>query len=300
MRSASEPLAGQNALLVGDFEVTALGDGLLDVPLASYQSADHSVDVEGQEHRILASHDIAIDEAANFLIPNCAFLVRGQGRNVLVDTGAGGKIPPFAGNGFVIESLHKVGLAPSDIDDVLMTHLHPDHVGGLVTDTGHRRFPNARLHISGAEWEYWHDDSQRAQAPDFVQAVFDGARSATAPYEARLQLFSSQRQALLPGISAIPLPGHTPGHTGYLVESAHGDKVLIWGDIVHSEFLESPHPDWSMTFDVDPAQAVMTRQGTMSWAAEEQFLVAGMHLASTAMGRVAVSGDAFELIPRAR
>jgi len=300
MNSESGPSASQTALFVGDFRVTALADGLLDVPVAAYQCADHAVDVEDVERRVLASHDIAVDGSANFLIPSYAFLIRGRGRNVLVDAGTGGLLPPVAENGFVIAALQEAGLTPSDIDDVVMTHLHPDHVGGLTTHSGEKRFPNARLHVSTQEWEYWQDDRARAKVPDFVQGLFDGARSAVAPYEANLHLFPSLRHEVLPGISAMPLPGHTPGHTGYLVESGDAVKLLIWGDIVHSEFLEFQHPDWSMTFDVDAAQAVRTRREAMGWAAKEQFLVAGMHLTSPAMGQVSVSKDAFEFVSLVR
>ncbi|MEI6620731.1 MAG: MBL fold metallo-hydrolase [Actinomycetes bacterium] len=291
-------IAGRSSIAIGDALITVLDDGLLDVPVQAYQSADKSVDVETLERQLLADHDVAVDESANFVVPGCSFVIGFGGNNILIDAGSGGRLPPMNDNGLMINSLGAAGLLPPDIDLILMTHLHPDHVGGLLTGSDHRQFQNAQLMVCEAEWNYWHSDSERARVPDFLHGIFDGARQATAPYRGDVKLFSAQLQELLPSISAVPLAGHTPGHTGFLIES-QGDKLLIWGDIIHSEFLEFAHPDWSMVFDVDPAQAIQTRVETMTWAATEDLLVAGMHLGSPAIGHVRLDGEAFAFVPLA-
>jgi glyoxylase-like metal-dependent hydrolase (beta-lactamase superfamily II) len=177
---------------------------------------------------------------------------------------------------------------------VLATHLHPDHVGGLIDDQGRAVFPNAELVVHEAEPRFWNDDTVMANAPDDMKAFVTLARTTMAAYGNRMRQVSQGE--VLPGITAVPAPGHTPGHTGWLLSSG-GDSLLIWGDIVHMPGVQFARPDVGVGFDVDGAQAIATRQRIMDMAATDRLRVAGMHLDFPAFGHVARTGQGYTFVP---
>jgi glyoxylase-like metal-dependent hydrolase (beta-lactamase superfamily II) len=177
-----------------------------------------------------------------------------------------------------------------------MTHLHPDHVGGLVDGSGRALFPNAELTVHADEQAYWSDpkvlaNAAEGEAKQWVELTL----AALAAYRGRTRPITAGE--VLPGISAVPEPGHTPGHTGWLIASG-GETLLIWGDIVHLPGIQFARPDAALPgVDVDSAEATATRRRIMDMAAADRLRVAGMHLDFPSFGHVAREGGHFAFVP---
>lgn len=272
---------------VGDIVVTVLNDGFQDAPMTSVVN-------------IPQDEAVAMMRAAFRPVPRRtavqAFLIHSADRLALVDAGCGPAKPTV---GKLPENLAAAGIRPDEIDTVLMTHLHPDHFGGLRDATGAAAFPRAELHIAAEEYDYWHSDEAAAAETDEARrkSFFGGARASLAAYEGRIRRFSGERE-VFPGVTSLPLPGHTPGHSGYMVESA-GERLLIWGDIVHVPEVQVPRPEACMAVDVLPTLGIGTRRAIFERAARERLTVAGMHLHFPALANLRQEGDSFVLLPEA-
>ena len=260
----------------GDFVVTVLNDGYLDAPLAMMPN------IAPEEASALL--DARFHGPTPRLVIH-GFLLQGAGRTVLIDTGAGANFGPSAGH--LLKNLAAAGVRPGDIDLVLLTHFHGDHSGGLATPAGTAVFPKAELAFPAEEGAYWLDGPGTGDA-------FGAAKAAAAPYRARMRAIDGDEAT--PGVVRVPLPGHTPGHSGYRMGDG-ADSLLIWGDIMHVPDIQSARPDVVVGFDVDPVQAVATRRHVLELAADEKIAVAGMHLHFPAFARVARAGSGYELIP---
>ena len=210
---------------------------------------------------------------------NC-YLVRGRGRTILIDAGAGG-IKGWGGE--LRANLWRAGVKPADVDTVLLTHAHPDHIGGLLDAQGHPVFPGAELLVHPRELSFWEDDGNLARSNDRARANFLLARQVFAAYRRNLRLMAEGD--VLPGISMVPLPGHTAGHTGYRVDS-EGRSALIWGDIVHFPHIQIARPDVSIAFDQDPQLAAVTRSRLLEVVSADGLMVAGMHLGELGFARI--------------
>ena len=268
---------------LGGTVVTALSDGYLTIPneaLLGIPPADAK-----------AMRDAAFAGPEPRTSVN-AFLVQSAGRTVLVDTGAGNKAYPTLGR--LLPSMAEAGVAPADVDTVLLTHLHIDHWGGLTSPDGTAAFPRAELVLPAAEAAYWLDPAVQAAAPEDAKPRFAGAQAAVAPYRDRMRTFEGGQP--VPGLHAVPLPGHTPGHTGYLLDDG-GHRLLIWGDVMHIPDIQAARPGAGIAFDSDPATAIASRQRALDMALADGLLVAGMHLHFPAFTRVARAADAYALVP---
>lgn len=277
-RPTAQP-AGTHHLAVGDLLVTAINDGMFT------GSLDFIVNIGASEAERLQR--AAFRPVPPPLTVN-AFLVRRDDALVLVDTGCGTSMGPTLGS--LRAHLRALGIEPATIGAILLTHLHPDHANGLVDDAGAALFPNAEIVVHAEELDFWHRDNLPEPAVSYVA----GARAAVAPYRDRIRVVRGGEA--LPGITAVEEPGHTPGHTGWMVQSG-SEELLIWGDIVHMPGIQFANPDAGMGFDVDRAQAVATRRRIMDMAATDGLLVAGMHLEFPAFGRLTRAGGGYAFVP---
>lgn len=256
---------------IGDVTITAISDGYLTAGFDFLINADPADALRMQR-------DAGAPEPTAIHI-NC-YLVRSHGRTVLIDAGAGG-IKQWGGK--LASNLLRVGVDPFAIDAILLTHAHPDHVGGLMDASGHAAFPNAELVVHECEVAFWRDDSNLSRASERARGNFLIARQVFDGYRDRLRPFEGGE--VLTSITAMPLPGHTAGHTGFRLDSG-GKSLLIWGDIVHFPQIQVPCPEVSIAFDQDPALAAATRSRLLDSVAADQLVIAGMHLGELGFARV--------------
>jgi glyoxylase-like metal-dependent hydrolase (beta-lactamase superfamily II) len=267
---------------VGDIEVTALSDGVLATSL------DVVLGMDRAELRRLAGATDGLHIAVN------AFLLKLQGRWALIDAGAGNSMGPTLGK--LPEHLRAFGVAPEEIAAVFLTHIHPDHSNGLVDDAGRAVFANAELILHEAEARFWLDRDQASGETERIRRNIAKAAVATAPYRSRMRLV--REGEAMSGISAVALPGHTPGHTGWLVASGK-ESLLIWGDLVHLASVQVGRPDTGLVFDVDPQQACATRRRTFDRIAADKLTVAGAHMDFPGFGTIVRKEVGFAFEPEA-
>ena len=265
--------------------MTALLDGYIDIGHGFWQGVEQATVEE-----LAAAAGLPATGAIRVGVTS--YLINQGDRLVLVDSGSADHFGPAAGK--FLQTLAAAGHAPEQIDVVLITHMHPDHIGSLL-ENGAAVFPNAQIVICDDELEYWTSSAEQANAPDFAKPWFDVANAVKSAYDGRLETFSGAPE-LVPGITAVPLIGHTPGHTGYRLSSA-GDDLLIWGDACGVASVQFQHPEAGLVFDVDGATGKATRARLLDMAANEGVLVASAHLPFPSFGRVLRSGAAFEWRP---
>ena len=241
---------------IGDVMLTAISDGYV----------DRGYDMM-REISPAAAEEILRGEfrpAPPRLSVNC-FVVHAGGRVAIIDTGCGVSMGDKLG--LLPQHLKTAGVNIDAVDTIILTHMHPDHSNGLTSVSGERNFPNAELVVSEIDVKHWHDDAAMSVANQrHRERFFLGAREQIKPYLDRRR---DAKGEVFPGVTAMPLPGHTPGHTGYMVESG-GEAVLIWGDIVHIPDVQIRHPEVHVDPDSDAAAAVATRRRTFEMVARER------------------------------
>jgi len=281
---AGTPMAGALRYKVGDFEVTALLDGYLDVTPEVVVGYDEA---EGQRLR-----DKALIEGNALRIPVNAYLVNTGDRLVLVDAGTSDALGPTMGR--LPAALEAAGVSADQVDAILITHMHPDHLFGAVDGEGKRVFANAELILPEVDNAFWFDDAAMNGAPEQFKPFFLGARRAADAYKGNQTLISGDSE-VLPGIRSMALPGHTPGHTGYVFDS-NGETLAIAGDIIHMTAYQFERPDWGIGFDIDSAKAAETRKGFFDQAASDKLLFAGAHIPFPGMGQIVKEGDGYRFV----
>ena len=254
-------------LTVGSFTITPLLDGMFPIgfdvmPQADCERGRQLLEIAGRP-----STEPSIE-------PVYAFLVEQEGRRILIDTGCGQLFGPALGN--VPDKLEAAGVTASRVETIVLTHMHPDHIGGLVLENGEPRFANSELVVTEEEVKYWLDARSREASPPAFGVFFDAAAKVLEAYGSRVRYLDGAGP-ITNGMTAVSLPGHTPGHIGVMLEDQH-EKLLIWGDIIHCATLQLAQPEWPIAFDVDPDQAAATRSALFRTVAEDDLRVLGMHL----------------------
>lgn len=287
---AAAPLAGGNApgffrIMLGDFEVTAISDGTVDLPMDKLLHQPPAVTTKELARSWLSA---PLETSVT------GYLVNTGGKLVLIDTGAGSLFGPTLGK--LLANLKASGYQPEQVDEIYLTHLHPDHVGGLAAN-GQAAFPNAIVRADQRDTDFWLSQANLDQAPADGKGFFQGAMTSLSPYSAarHLQPFNGGAE-LTPGIRANAGYGHTPGHTTYLVESK-GKKLLLIGDLIHVGAVQFDHPEVTIGFDSDAKTAAAARLKTFQAVAKDGTLVGASHLAFPGLGRLRSAGKAFDWVP---
>jgi glyoxylase-like metal-dependent hydrolase (beta-lactamase superfamily II) len=268
---------------VGDAMVTVINDGFLDMPMAILRGATH------EEMKDLLKDAFGPPEPR---ITVNAFVIETEKNTILVDAG-GGSTTVYS-MGLMPENLAAAGFQPEDFDTVLVTHIHPDHTSGLIAKDGSAMFPRADIVLHDDDFVFWSDPGLR-----------DGHSPAATPYLGSAELLLKTYQgrfrrttggAVVPGITQLHLPGHTPGHSGYQLESA-GQTLVMWGDTVHVPELQIPRPGVTSEYDISEAMAAESRRKIFDYVASERLLVTGGHLHLPAFAHVVPAGNGFRLVP---
>ncbi len=275
-------IAGVYHFRLGDLVISAINDGIFEVTLDVMANIDRA---EAEKLQAAAHRRMPPRITIN------AFLVNDGHSLTLIDSGCGTIGGPAAGA--VGRHLAAMGVRPEAITRVLVTHMHIDHVSGLVDGEGKAVFPEAEIVVHEAEAKFWLGEVP-AGAPEGLRDAFGIAARGIGPYRARLRTVAGGEVA--PGITIVPAPGHTPGHSGYAIQSA-GEHLLIWGDIVHMPGVQFANPEAGMVFDIDPAQGRATRRRIFDLAASERSRVAGMHLDFPTFGHVTRAGSSYAFVP---
>ena len=281
-----QPQAGYYRYKVGSVEVIALSDGTVGLGLFNGIVANASP----KKITALLDHNFQtspIDASVN------AFLIKLNSKLILVDAGSAELVGPTAGK--LPDSLRAVGVKPEEITDVFITHIHPDHSGGLVSADGKLVFPNAAVHINKKEADFWLNKANAAGRQEPQKSFFDQAEHKVKPYfdAGKAQTFDGATE-FFPGFRSEPSYGHTPGHVFYVLES-NGEKLVFLGDLINVK-IQLTDPTISLRFDTDTEPAIAERRRALEDAAKNGYLVAPAHMPFPGIGRVGRDGKGYRWI----
>ncbi|MEM6617242.1 MAG: MBL fold metallo-hydrolase [Pseudomonadota bacterium] len=270
---------------LGRYRITSLFDGM--GPLQKNMFFGDASEIDAA----LAAGGIAGDALP---APINAFLLQSEEQTILIDAGMGDLDILGPGLGRAFDGLAAAGVAPADIDLVIVTHAHPDHIGGLLKG-GEPVFSNAEIVMTEVEYGFWGDAGIMAQAPAEAQGLFQLAQAAYAAYGDRIRRVASETE-VAPGLTLELSPGHTAGHA--LVHIDGGDRELLMiADTLHSSVLHTALPDVGFGFDTDPTTAAASRRRVFDRAIADNSLIAATHVPFPGFGRFVRSGDAYAYVP---
>jgi len=277
---------------VGDYEVTVVTDGANTFPLPDKWVVNASKEQVAAE---LARHHL---DPAKITVPFTPIVVNTGSKLVLIDTGYGEDAAkkPNATTGQVLANLKAAGIDPAKIDTVIISHFHGDHVNGLLSSEKKLAYPNAEVMVPAVEWKFWMDDGEMSRAPEgrmqglfkSNRAIFDAINRKVTPYE--------WNKEVIPGLIAFGTPGHTPGHTSYVLSSGNG-KIYIQSDVTNVPFLFASNPGWHAGYDQDGNLAETTRRKTYDMIVAENLPVQGFHYPFPGLGHLEKSKDGYRVIP---
>ena len=276
---------GYYRMMLGDIEVTALSDGTFSMEV------DKMLKVKPKELDAALMQSFLkepVETSVN------GFLINTGSKLVLIDTGSGILFGPSVGK--LLANLKASGYQPEQVDEIYITHMHGDHVGGLVVD-GKPAFANAVVRAAQQEADFWLSKAHMDAAPKDAKDSYLGAMNSLNPYvtAGKFKPFNGDLE-LVPGIRAIATPGHTAGHTAYTVESK-GEKLVLWGDIMHVAAVQFPDPAVTIAFDTDSSLATAARKKVFADAAAHGDWVAGAHLSFPGIGHLRAAGTGYRYVP---
>ncbi|RUX49118.1 MAG: MBL fold metallo-hydrolase [Mesorhizobium sp.] len=276
---ADAPMAKSRApgfyrLTVGDFEVTALSDGTNMLPATKLLRGDPARIEDALKRDYLGD---VVETSHN------SFLVNTGAKLVLIDAGAGSLLGATTGQ--LVGNLRASGYRPEQVDELYLTHLHTDHVGGLMAGND-RVFPNAIVRVDKRDTDFWLSEASLRAAPAEARRFFEAAVASITPYmrAGKLAVFEGDTD-LVPGVRAQAAYGHTPGHTMYVVESGC-EKVVLWGDVVHVAAVQFKDPSVTIGYDGDASEAENVHRLAFADAAKNGYIVGGAHISFPGLGRV--------------
>ena len=280
---AKTPAPGWSRMMLGQFEITPLSDGTVDLPMDKELAQDPN-----KTRATLAKFHLKplVETSDN------AYLVNTGSKLILIDTGAGAFFGPTLGK--LVANMKAAGYSPEQVDEIYLTHFHGDHAGGLVKDSA-AVFSKAIVRANKAESDHWLSKEKMDKSDD--KDTFKGAQAALGPYvkAGRFQPFEGSAQ-LAPGIRANPSGGHTPGHTSYMVESG-GQKLLVIGDLIHVAAVQMAEPNVTIAYDSDQKAAAATRKKEFDAAAKGGYMIGGAHLQFPGVGYLALDGKGYKFTP---
>jgi glyoxylase-like metal-dependent hydrolase (beta-lactamase superfamily II) len=277
---------GYYRMLLGDFEITALNDGMLALDVKKLLTNTSPVRVDQLLKRSFLTNPV--DTSVN------AFLVNTGTKLVLIDAGTGNLFGPTLGN--LVNNLKAAGYQPDQVDEIYITHMHGDHVGGLMA-ADKLAFPNAIVRADKRDADYWLSQANLDAAPDGAKDFFKGTMASVNPYVAagKFKPFDGSG-ALTTGITAVSTYGHTKGHTIYVVESK-GQKMAVLGDLMHVAAVQFPNPSVTIQFDTDPKMAAVQRKKMYADGARQGFWIAVAHLSFPGIGHIRADGQGYVYYP---
>ena len=271
---------------IGKFEVTSISDGTVDLPISKLLAH-------------IPPKDLSQALVKDFLTDptetsDNSYLINTGSKLILIDTGAGKLFGPTLGK--MLVNLKASGYQPEQVDMVLITHMHPDHVGGLMTEDK-MTFPNATIYADQADADFWLSADNLAKAPDANKGFFQGAMASLNPYvkAGKTKWFNGESE-IVPGLKTRASHGHTAGHTTYLVES-EGKKLVIMGDLMHLAAVQFEKPSVTIQFDTDQKMAEANRKLAFAEAAKEGYLIAATHLSFPGLGHIRTDKKTFAYVP---
>jgi glyoxylase-like metal-dependent hydrolase (beta-lactamase superfamily II) len=279
---------GYYRMMLGSFEITALSDGTVNLPVDKLLKAK-----PGQVDALLARAYMKapVETSVN------AYLINTGSKLVLVDTGAAGLFGPTLGK--LLVSLKAAGYQPEQVDEIYITHMHADHVGGLMAGDK-MAFPNAIVRADEREGGFWLNKANMDAAPADAKGFFQGAMASTNAYVAagKMKPFNTDKGAteLVPGISAMAARGHTPGHSIFVAES-QGQRMVFWGDLMHVAAVQFVDPSVTIQFDSDPKAAAPSRLKNYADAAKKGYYVAVTHVSFPGIGKLRADGKGYQWLP---
>lgn len=287
-RPAAQPAAPTNPSFfrfrVGGLTATVLLDGVAtraNPGEGLVRNADRAT-VEAS----LRAQGLPTDRITNFF---CVCAIETPRGIVLFDSGTGGQLAPTARG--ILPAMQAAGLDPARVTLIAITHFHADHISGLTDRDGAALFPNAEVVVPEAEWAFWRDPATASRAAQAVQTV----QRRLGPYEARLRPVASTAD-IAPGIRGVPTPGHTPGHTSYLVTDG-ADSLMVLGDVTNRPEINLVNPGWHVAFDMNGSEAEASRRRIFDQIAADRIRAVGYHWPFPANGQVIRAGDGYRLVP---
>lgn len=288
---AAAPMAKTSApgyfrMMLGDVEITAISDGTVELPVDKLLS--HTTPAEVNKELAKSYLKSPLETSVN------GYVINTGSKLILVDTGAGTLFGPTLGK--FVANLKASGYQPEQIDEIYLTHMHPDHVGGLSAD-GKLVFPNAIVRAEKREADYWLSKANLEKADANTKGFFQGAQASLNPYVSagKFKAFEGDTE-LAEGIHSHVGKGHTPGHAEYIVESK-GQKFVIIGDLIHVGAVQFAHPSVTIGFDADTDAAAAERKAEFNAAAKAGYWLGAAHLQFPGIGHVATEGAGYRWIP---